>query len=67
MILLLDSSRMMSTYCGHRAEFDTALEAVVLAAHAAVDQGDSVGMLVFSDRVHAYLHPRRERIKFAPS
>ncbi|HTU26633.1 MAG TPA: DUF58 domain-containing protein [Pirellulales bacterium] len=60
-ILLIDSSRMMSTYCGHRTKFDTALEAVVLAAHAAVDQGDSVGLLVFADKVQAYLHPRRDR------
>lgn len=60
-MLLIDASRMMSTYCGHRTKFDTALEAVVLAAHAALDQGDSVGMLVFSDKIHAYLHPRRER------
>ena len=45
-ILLIDSSRMMSTYCGHRTKFDTALEAVILAAHAAVNQGDSVGLLV---------------------
>ncbi len=61
MLLLIDASRMMSTYCDHRTKFDAALEAVVLAARAAVDQGDSVGMLVFSDKVHAYLHPRRER------
>jgi uncharacterized protein (DUF58 family) len=60
-ILLLDASRMMCTYCGQRTKFDAALEAVVLAAHAVVDQGDSVGLLVFSDKVHAYLHPRRER------
>jgi uncharacterized protein (DUF58 family) len=60
-ILLIDSSRMMSTYCGQRTKFDAALEAVVLAAHAAVDQGDSVGLLVFSDKVHVYLPPRRER------
>lgn len=60
-LLLIDASRMMSTYCDYRTKFDAALEAVVLAARAAVDQGDSVGMLVFSDKVHAYLHPRRER------
>lgn len=60
-ILLIDASRMMTTYCGHRTKFDTALEAAVLAARSATDQGDSVGLLVFSDKVDVYLHPRRER------
>lgn len=60
-ILLIDASRMMTTYCGHRTKFDTALEAAVLAARTAADQGDSVGLLVFSDKVDVYLHPRRER------
>jgi len=60
-MLLVDASRMMSTYCGHRTKFDAALEAAVLAMRAAIDQGDSAGLLLFSDRVDAYLHPRRER------
>lgn len=60
-ILLIDASRMMTTYCGNRTKFDTALEAAVLAARAAADQGDSVGLVVFSDKVDVYLHPRRER------
>ena len=60
-ILLVDSSRMMTTYCGSRTKFDCVLEATVLAARAAVDQGDSVGLIVFSDQVEVYMHPRRER------
>jgi uncharacterized protein (DUF58 family) len=60
-ILLVDASRMMTTYCGHRTKFDTTLEATILAARAAADQGDSVGLLVFSDKIDIYLHPRRER------
>jgi uncharacterized protein (DUF58 family) len=60
-ILLLDASRMMTTYCGGRTKFDAVLEAAVLAVRAAVDQGDSVGLVVFSDQVEVYMHPRRER------
>lgn len=60
-ILMLDASRMMTTYCGHRTKFDTVLEAAVLAARSAADQGDSVGLIAFSDKVDVYLHPRRER------
>ncbi|NOX53894.1 MAG: DUF58 domain-containing protein [Planctomycetes bacterium] len=60
-MLLVDASRMMSTYCGERTKFDAVLEAAVLAMRAVVDQGDSAGLLIFSDQVDAYLHPRRER------
>lgn len=60
-MLLVDSSRMMTTYCGRRTKFDAVLEAAVLAARTIVDQGDSLGMLVFSDHVESYLHPRRDR------
>ena len=37
-ILVLDASRMMTTYCGHRTKFDCVLEAAVLAARSVVDQ-----------------------------
>jgi uncharacterized protein (DUF58 family) len=60
-ILLVDASRMMTTYCGVRTKFDAVLEAAVLAVRAAVDQGDSVGLIVFSDQVEVYMHPSRER------
>lgn len=63
LVLIVDGSRMMSTYCGHRTKFDAVLEAAVLAARSAADQGDAVGLLVFSDRPEVYLHPRRERMQ----
>jgi uncharacterized protein (DUF58 family) len=64
-ILLVDASRMMSTYCGSRTKFDVVLEAAVLMARAALDQGDAVGLVLFTDQVDAYLHPRRERTRIA--
>jgi uncharacterized protein (DUF58 family) len=60
-MILLDASRMMTTYCGHRTKFDAALEGAVLVARTAVHRGDQVGLLVFSDQVDLYLHPRRDR------
>jgi uncharacterized protein (DUF58 family) len=60
-MLLVDCSRALSTYCGQRTKFDAMLEAAILVARAALDQGDSLGLVVFADQVDAYLHPRRER------
>ncbi len=60
-VLLVDSSRAMSTFCGHRTKFDAMLEAAILVARAALGQGDGLGLVAFSDQVDAYLHPRRER------
>ena len=60
-VLLVDSSRALSTFCGHRTKFDAMLEAAILVARAALGQGDGLGLVAFSDQVDAYLHPRRER------
>ncbi|HWL10344.1 MAG TPA: DUF58 domain-containing protein [Planctomicrobium sp.] len=60
-LLIIDASRMMMTYCGHRTKMDTAIEAAILAARSAVEVGDAVGLLVFSDKIDIYLHPRREK------
>ena len=60
-VLLVDASRALTTYCGHRTKFDAMLEAAILVARAALNQGDDLGLLVFADQVDAYLHPRRER------
>lgn len=60
-MLLVDASRMMTTYCGTRTKFDTVLEAAVLLTRAALDQGDAVGLVLFADRIDAYLGPRRDQ------
>ena len=56
-VIMLDASRMMTTYCGHRTKFDAVLEAAVLTTQAVLDQQDHVGLLVFSDRIETYIHP----------
>jgi uncharacterized protein (DUF58 family) len=60
-MVLVDASRALTTYCGQRTKFDAMLEAAILVARAALDQGDGLGLVVFADRVDTYLHPRRER------
>lgn len=62
-MLLVDSSRMMTTYCGLRTKFDAVLEAAVLLTRAALDQGDALGLVLFSDKVDAYVAPRRDRMQ----
>jgi uncharacterized protein (DUF58 family) len=60
-MVLVDASRALSTYCGARTKFDAMLEAAILVSRAALDQGDGLGLLVFADQVDAYVHPRREQ------
>jgi uncharacterized protein (DUF58 family) len=60
-MILVDASRALSTYCGHRTKFDAMLEAAILLARAALDQGDGLGLIIFADQIDVYLHPRRER------
>jgi uncharacterized protein (DUF58 family) len=62
-MLLVDASRALSTYCGRRTKFDAMLEAAILVARAAVGQGDGLGLLVFADLIDTYLHPRRDRVQ----
>jgi uncharacterized protein (DUF58 family) len=60
-MLLVDASRALTTFCGHRTKFDAMLEAAILVARAALNQADGLGLVVFSDQVDVYLHPRREQ------
>jgi uncharacterized protein (DUF58 family) len=60
-MILVDASRALTTFCGQRTKFDAMLEAAILVASAALGQGDALGLVVFADDVETYLHPRRER------
>jgi uncharacterized protein (DUF58 family) len=60
-VILVDASRALTTYCGHRTKFDAMLEAAILVARTALGQGDGLGLIVFADQIDVYLHPRRER------
>ncbi|OYP35437.1 DUF58 domain-containing protein [Rhodopirellula sp. MGV] len=57
-IFLIDCGRMMTASRDGFTLLDHALNACLMMAYVALHQGDSVGMLCFSDSIHAYIPPR---------
>lgn len=60
-IFLVDCGRMMTNEHENRSLLDHALNAVLMLSYVALDQGDSVGMICFSDRIHTYVPPASGR------
>jgi uncharacterized protein (DUF58 family) len=60
-IFLLDCGRMMTNERAGMSLLDHALNACLMMAYVALSRGDAVGMLCFSDQIHAYLPPRGGR------
>lgn len=58
LIFMLDCGRMMTNQRDGYSLLDHALNASLMMAYVALKQGDSVGMICFSDRIHAYIPPR---------
>ncbi|MEM6363756.1 MAG: DUF58 domain-containing protein [Planctomycetota bacterium] len=58
LMLMLDCGRMMTNERAGYSLLDHALNASLMMAYVALHQGDAVGMLCFSDRIHAYIPPR---------
>ena len=56
-IFLLDCGRMMTNEYERLSLLDYALNSVLMLSYVALDQGDSVGMITFSDRVHKFVPP----------
>ena len=56
-IFLLDCGRMMSNEYERLSLLDYALNSVLMLSYVALDQGDSVGMVCFSDHIHRYVPP----------
>jgi uncharacterized protein (DUF58 family) len=63
-LAVLDAGRLMATEVGGLTKLDHALNTSLLLAYVAGLRGDRVGLLAFSDRVLAYLPPRRGRRAF---
>ncbi|MCC9602712.1 DUF58 domain-containing protein [Stieleria sp. JC731] len=57
-IFLLDCGRMMTGTRDGYSLLDHSLNACLMMAYVALHQGDAVGMLCFSDSIHAYIPPR---------
>ncbi|MEM6470818.1 MAG: DUF58 domain-containing protein [Planctomycetota bacterium] len=60
-VFLLDCGRMMTNTRGGYTLLDHALNSALMMAYVALHQGDAVGMLCFSDEIHAYIPPRGGR------
>ncbi len=57
-IFLLDCGRMMTNERNGYSLLDHALNSTLMMAYVALTQGDAVGMLCFSDKIHSYIPPR---------
>jgi uncharacterized protein (DUF58 family) len=57
-IFLLDCGRMMTNLSGGISLLDHSLNAMLMLSYVALKQGDSVGLICFSDTVHAYVPPK---------
>lgn len=57
-VFLLDCGRMMTNERGGYSLLDHALNSTLMMAYVALSQGDAVGMLCFSDKIHSYIPPR---------
>lgn len=63
-LILIEAGRMMGAPVGELTKLDYAINAALLLAHVARERGDKVGLLVFTDRVRAYLPPKQTRSHF---
>ena len=57
-IFLVDCGRMMTNTAGGISLLDHAFNAALMLSYVALNKGDSVGLLCFSDEVQAYVPPR---------
>lgn len=58
-MLVIEKGRMMLSRINKITKFDHAINSALLLAYVAMEKGDNVGLLVFSDGIHAYLPPKR--------
>ncbi len=57
-VFLLDCGRMMVNERDGMSLLDHAFNSILMMAHVALAQGDAVGLLCFSDRIHSYIPPK---------
>lgn len=57
-VFLMDCGRMMTNEAAGLSLLDHALNAMLMLGYVALRQGDSVGMIAFSDEVHSFVPPR---------
>lgn len=57
-VFLMDCGRMMTNQSAGLSLLDHALNAMLMLGYVALRQGDSVGMISFSDEIHSFIPPR---------
>ncbi len=57
LIFMIDCGRMMTNKSSGISLLDHALNAMLMLSYVALRQGDSVGMVAFSNRVHSFVPP----------
>jgi uncharacterized protein (DUF58 family) len=57
-LFLIDCGRMMTNEAAGLSLLDHALNAMLMMSYVALRQGDSVGLLCFSDEIHGFVPPR---------
>lgn len=57
-IFMLDCGRMMTNLYNGLSLLDYSINAMLMLSYVALKEGDSVGLLCFSDEVHTYVPPR---------
>lgn len=56
-IFLIDCGRMMTNEAAGLSLLDHALNAMLMLSYVALNHGDNVGLLLFSDEIHTYIPP----------
>ena len=57
-IFMIDCGRMMTNQAAGLSLLDHSLNAMLMLSYIALQRGDSVGLLCFSDRIHSFVPPR---------
>jgi uncharacterized protein (DUF58 family) len=57
-IFLIDCGRMMTNQAAGLSLLDHAFNAMLMLSYVALNHGDSVGLVCFSDEVHSFVPPR---------
>jgi len=57
-VFLIDCGRMMTNQAEGLSLLDHSINAMLMLGYVALRQGDSVGMITFSDEIHGFVPPR---------
>jgi uncharacterized protein (DUF58 family) len=57
--IVIEAGRMMTSKIDKITKFDYAINAALLLSYVAMDKGDNVGLMVFSNEIKVFLPPKR--------